>query len=289
MTALTTIPSLLNIHRSFTSRFASCRSSKSRSSDCFSVQVAPYLTMLINGAGWAPSFPRLMTNDQLAITLEKAQQVGRGRFICVGDISCDVEVSISSRNFLDLLNSNSYKGGLEFMPRASTLSTPFYKTRPASLPAHLPSVTMMSVDILPTALPNEASTHFSAALYPYLRTLIRDYRATATGESLRSDEQERSRLAALHRATVARDGVLSQPFQWLEGPLGVWRQSLTAAKSSSSQEGLTSHLSSSSWTALLEKRKKVLVLGSGMVAGPVIEEICSWKDTQLVVGKSSFE
>lgn len=48
--------------------------------------------MLINGAGWAPSFPRLMTNEQLAVALEKAQQVGRGRFICVGDISCDVKV-----------------------------------------------------------------------------------------------------------------------------------------------------------------------------------------------------
>ena len=32
--------------------------------------------MLINGAGWAPSFPRLMTNEQLAVALEKAQQVG---------------------------------------------------------------------------------------------------------------------------------------------------------------------------------------------------------------------
>ena len=34
-----------------------------------------------------------MTNEQLAVALEKAQQVGRGRFICVGDISCDVKVS----------------------------------------------------------------------------------------------------------------------------------------------------------------------------------------------------
>ena len=55
-------------------------------------QIAPYLTLLFNGAGWAPNFPRLMTNEQLALALEKAQQVGKGRFACIGDISCDVEV-----------------------------------------------------------------------------------------------------------------------------------------------------------------------------------------------------
>lgn len=33
-----------------------------------------------------------MTNEQLAVTLEQAQQVGRGRFASVGDISCDIGV-----------------------------------------------------------------------------------------------------------------------------------------------------------------------------------------------------
>lgn len=56
-------------------------------------KVAPFLTLLLNGAGWAPSYPRLISNDQLTVALERAQQVGRGRFACVGDISCDVEVT----------------------------------------------------------------------------------------------------------------------------------------------------------------------------------------------------
>lgn len=33
-----------------------------------------------------------MSNAQLAHALEAAQRVGRARFTCVGDISCDVEV-----------------------------------------------------------------------------------------------------------------------------------------------------------------------------------------------------
>lgn len=36
-----------------------------------------------------------MSNDQLAVTLELAQKVGgKGRFACVGDISCDIEVCL---------------------------------------------------------------------------------------------------------------------------------------------------------------------------------------------------
>ncbi|CAL1702401.1 unnamed protein product [Somion occarium] len=229
----------------------------------FHLKVAPYLTLLMNGAGWAPSFPRLMTNEQLANALERARQVGRGRFICVGDISCDVE------------------GGLEYMPRPSTLSLPSYKTRPPSLPAHLPSITMMSVDILPTALPLEASKHFSSVLYPYLRTLIRQYRAGAGQLTIPVDAEEEARLSSLGRATVAQNGVLTEPHKWLEGPLSTWRQSIAKTSSDSA------HVSAAnSGTLVTERKKKVLVLGSGMVAGPAIDEICSWKDTELVVASN---
>jgi hypothetical protein len=59
-------------------------------------QVAPYLTLFLNGVGWLPSFPRLMTNEQLGAALTRAAEVGRARFGTIGDISCDVEVQDSS-------------------------------------------------------------------------------------------------------------------------------------------------------------------------------------------------
>jgi hypothetical protein len=55
-------------------------------------QVAPYLTLLLNGAGWSPSFPQLMTNEQLTVALDRAHTLGGARFTNIGDISCDVEV-----------------------------------------------------------------------------------------------------------------------------------------------------------------------------------------------------
>lgn len=56
------------------------------------LQIAPYLTLFLNGTGWSPSFPRLMTNEQLSVTLELARGIPGFRFTNIGDISCDIEV-----------------------------------------------------------------------------------------------------------------------------------------------------------------------------------------------------
>ncbi|OCH83748.1 hypothetical protein OBBRIDRAFT_892143 [Obba rivulosa] len=225
----------------------------------FHSRVAPYLSLLLNGVGWSPGFPRLMTNAQLRETLEIAQSMGargKGRFACVGDISCDVE------------------GGLEFLPHHSTLSEPFFKARPDGLPAHLPSVTVMAVDILPSALPLEASQHFSGALMPYLTALV-DARRVLLGGKSRAGADAAEKMDALMRAVVARDGALTGPFKWLEGPLGTWKQSLERDLPSSG--------------AGVVPRKRVLMLGSGMVAGPAVDEICKRPDVWLVVASNALE
>lgn len=132
---------------------------------------------------------------------------------------------------------------------------------------------MMSVDILPTALSRESSVHFSSVLMPYLRTLVKEYKFGRMHASLRTGE-DAGRLQALDKAMVAANGELKEDHLWLDGPLGVWREQ---------QAGV----SKSAASALLPK-KKVLVLGSGMVAGPAIDEIASHSDTQLLVGGCSI-
>ena len=92
---------------------------------------------------------------------------------------------------------------------------------------------------------------------PYLKAVIREYR----GQSVGKEYSE-----ALTRATVARDGQLQGIHAWLEDPLEKWRQS--AAK----LEGTA-------------RKKKVLMLGSGMVAGPAVQELCKRSDIELVVGQ----
>ena len=139
---------------------------------------------------------------------------------------------------------------------------------------------MMAVDILPTALPLEASQHFSQAFLPYLRSVISRY----TGK-----QQDDKIKEALDRATVASGGELRSSFEWLRNPLGVWKDSLrnpsSSATTSSSvcsdaQAGPTKRKSQIG----VQPKRNVLMLGSGMVAPPAVAEICSRPDVQLVVG-----
>lgn len=126
---------------------------------------------------------------------------------------------------------------------------------------------MMAVDILPTALPREASEHFSSVLGPYLRSVIRGYRQSSGREESAGKEE------ALERATVASGGQLREGHLWLEDLLAAWR----AQDASSSSPGAGS-----------VKRKRVLMLGSGMVAKPAIDEIVRRGDVELIVGESDM-
>jgi len=126
----------------------------------------------------------------------------------------------------------------------------------------------MSVDILPTQIPQDASAHFSAALMPYLRTLIRQYQGSATSA-------DKERLEALDRATIAQHGALQGVHRWLVGPLREFRQAAATAPAPAGG----GHVG-----VRVTRKKRVLVLGSGMVARPAVEELGKRTDVQLVVG-----
>ncbi|KAJ7212239.1 Saccharopine dehydrogenase-domain-containing protein [Mycena pura] len=228
----------------------------------FSTDIAPYLTLFLNGVGWSPSYPRLMTSADLIETLSRAKAIGGARFTNIADISCDPA------------------GGLEFLPRSSTLSAPFYKTRPSALPDYLPSVQMMAVDILPASIPLDASNHFSKALYPYLETLIESYQ---TGGAL---------SPALERGTIAAGGKLADKHKWLWENVeklraaGPETAAVPAATTSTVEVIRDDGVVIGSMGAL--RKKRVLLLGSGMVAGPAVEEIARRGDVQLLIASNSY-
>lgn len=118
---------------------------------------------------------------------------------------------------------------------------------------------MMAVDILPTALPIDASTHFSNVLISYLESLIAGYKGSDQGKL----------KGGLDRATVAKEGQLVGKHAWLGEKVEAWRKS------------------SSGRAQTMGRKQRVLMLGSGMVAGPAVSEICKRDDIEFVVGKSS--
>ncbi|KAF7346180.1 Alpha-aminoadipic semialdehyde synthase, mitochondrial [Mycena sanguinolenta] len=220
----------------------------------FSTTVAPYLTLFLNGVGWAPSFPRLMTSADLIKTLSLAKEIGGARFANIGDISCDPG------------------GGLEFMPRSSTLSSPFYKTRPSALPEYLPK------------------------LYPYLERLIEWYWA---GAEVPAGAAPTPLDSALEDATIAVAGQLKERHRWLQDNVDKFRAEARTAHAAASTtlqlptESAEVKVSASEDGVVVTpmgvlRKKKVLLLGSGMVAGPAVEEIARREDVQLLIASNSY-
>ncbi|KAJ7043988.1 Saccharopine dehydrogenase-domain-containing protein [Mycena alexandri] len=226
----------------------------------FSTDIAPYLTLFLNGVGWAPSFPRLMTSVDLIETLSRAKAIGGARFTNIGDISCDPG------------------GGLEFLPRSSTTSAPFYKTRPSALPNHLPSIQMMAVDILPASIPLDASEHFSTALAPYLDNLIEHYQTSGALD------------LALDKATIAVGGRLAEKHRWLLDSVDKFRAEgpTPVAAGPAPVEVTVPDEVPVVISSMGVRKKKVLLLGSGMVAGPAVEEIARRQDVQLLIASNSY-
>jgi len=78
---------------------------------CFvDLQVAPYMSVLVNGTYWAPNVPRLLTYDDarnLLKTMNRSSAYGGcpslpHRLLAICDISADTEVIVASISFLQL-------------------------------------------------------------------------------------------------------------------------------------------------------------------------------------------
>ena len=112
----------------------------------FRSNIAAYATAIVNCTYWDDRYPRLLTKQDLK---EMHLQHNR-KLALVADISCDVG------------------GSIEFLDKSTPVEKPFYLYNPVkgrvedSLDGD--GVVMMGVDILPSELPREASTHFGDLL-----------------------------------------------------------------------------------------------------------------------------
>ena len=171
------------------------------------------------------------------------------RLAAVGDISCDVG------------------GGLEFVSHATTIDSPSYDVN---------GVTVVAVDILPASLPRDASVHFSSKLLRYVRSVVNEYRGFKEEDAETGD--------ALKRATIASEGRIQPGHEWLAEKVEVWRASQRSRTASKRTPSDTSSENDDRMRRVAERKKRVLVLGSGMVAGPAVDELAARSDVKLIVG-----
>ena len=169
------------------------------------------------------------------------------RLAAIGDISCDIG------------------GGLEFVSRSTTIDAPSFDVN---------GVTVVAVDILPASLPRDASVHFSERLLRYVRSVVNDYKGIKDEDVEAGD--------ALKGATIASHGRLEKRHEWLAPKVEAWRATQESRRHGTSDmhSGVRGR-----GGRVAEKKKRVLVLGSGMVAGPAVDELAGRPDVEMIVGE----
>ncbi|KAG0359381.1 Saccharopine dehydrogenase-domain-containing protein [Gamsiella multidivaricata] len=216
----------------------------------FHKEIAPYSSMVINGAYWDHRYPRLMTTEQLKTV--QSDPANKFRMLSIADISCDIN------------------GSFEFMSHATSIEDPFFYVDAVNGREHKDTeaigVQIMSVDILPSELPLESSQHFSESLYPFIKELIRD-------------NHDHPVLAG---ATIADSGSLKPAHKGLSEVLknAHAKETLAKLKSSLGTTGETS-------VGMGIKPKKVLLCGSGFVAGPLVDYLLRDPNVSITIASNS--
>ena len=88
----------------------------------------------------------------------------------------------------------------------------------------------------------------------------------------------------LARAQIVNEGVITSEHSWLAPRVEGWRNTQAG---SSRPAPITDTARAVKSSIMKDKRKKVLLLGSGLVAGPAVDVFVSRGDIELVIGMSA--
>ncbi|KAI8329962.1 Saccharopine dehydrogenase-domain-containing protein [Chlamydoabsidia padenii] len=148
------------------------------------------------------------------------------------------------------------KGAFECLSHTTTIDDGFFYYDAINNKEHKnpegAGIQIMGVDILPAELPFESSDHFSNKLYPYLKELIHPGKTSKDWSP------------SLRNSIIAEDGHLTPAHQ-----------------------KLTSHLAAT--TTRHKEKKTVLLLGSGMVAGPLVNHLTKRPDVNMVIASNMIQ
>lgn len=146
------------------------------------------------------------------------------------------------------------KGAFECFSHATPVDDPFYYYDAIKDVVHKdvekPGYQILGVDILPAELPLESSQHFSNVLSPYVKELVM--------------KNNNEAATTLTNAVIAEKGALAHKHEGLYNLLG--------------------KTSGSSTPSGVKPQKKVLLLGSGLVAKPLVERLLKRDDVHMKIG-----
>ncbi|NXI88996.1 AASS protein, partial [Rhipidura dahli] len=215
----------------------------------FHIDVAPYTTCLINGIYWEQNTPRLLSRQDIQKLLVPVKSAA-------GVMDGCPELPHKLLAICDI--SADTGGSIEFMTECTTIDNPFCMYDADQHITHDSvegsGILMCSIDNLPAQLPIEATEYFGDMLFPYIEEMLL---------SEGSEPLEKQNYSAVVRdAVIASNGSLTPKYQYIQK----LRESREQAQS-----------------LKMGDEKRVLLLGSGYVSGPVLEYLTRDSNVDITV------
>nr|XP_046249994.1 alpha-aminoadipic semialdehyde synthase, mitochondrial [Scatophagus argus] len=215
----------------------------------FRTSVAPYTTCLINGIYWDPHTPRLLRRldaQKLMRPPKHSPSSTEGSPVLPHKLLAICDISADTG------------GSIDFMNECTTIDKPFCMYDANQHIDHDSvegnGILMCSIDNLPAQLPIEATEYFGDRLFPYIWEML------PSDATRPLDEEDFS--PQVRDAVITSNGVLTPKFEYIEK----LRERREKAQ-----------------IMMKTGMKRVLLLGSGYVSGPVIEYLTRDERTQITV------
>lgn len=149
----------------------------------------PHLTVMVNGIYWDERYPKLVTLADVKSLFES----GEPKLTVIGDVTCDVDGSVETTVKAALPDNPVFV----YDPASGTIRDGFEGD----------GLLMMTVDILPSEIPETSSVHFGEMLRPMIPELL------AIDFSRNFDQLELP--AAFRQAVISHQGKLTPNFDHL--------------------------------------------------------------------------
>ncbi|XP_074840212.1 alpha-aminoadipic semialdehyde synthase, mitochondrial isoform X2 [Carettochelys insculpta] len=202
----------------------------------FNTDLAPYTTCLINGIYWEQHTPRLLNRHDAKRLLAPVKPTTAATEGCP-------ELPHKLLAICDI--SADTGGSIEFMTECTTIDSPFcmYDADQHIIHGSVEGsgILMCTIDNLPAQLPIEATEYFGDMLFTYIEEML----LSDASQPLESQNYS----PVVQDAVIASNGSLTAKYKYIQK----LRESREYSRS------------------LIKDKKRVLLLGSGYVSGPVIE------------------
>ncbi|EHB02403.1 Alpha-aminoadipic semialdehyde synthase, mitochondrial [Heterocephalus glaber] len=216
----------------------------------FNSNIAPYTTCLINGIYWEQNTPRLLTRHDAQSLLAPVKS-------SVAAIGGCPELPHKLVAICDI--SADTGGSIDFMTECTTIEHPFCMYDADQHIIHDSvegsGILMCSIDNLPAQLPIEATEYFGDMLYPYVEEML----LSDASQPLESQNFS----PVVRDAVITSNGLLTDKYKYIQ-------------KLRESRERIQ--------LLSMNTKKKVLVLGSGYVSGPVLEYLSRDSNIEITLG-----